>query len=121
MVEFLHTSASSHSNRGLQAQCKFTCNSGSFVIRIERDSACGLTVGQDTALRSSGTHLRRPPIPSCKSEASCSVRSGTEEFYCIQNYKKSNRLSNILTFNMIPIGSHIKCNLIGRKHKCLCL
>ena len=66
-----------------EPECKFTCNSGSFVIRIERDSACGLTAGQDTALRSSGTHLHRPPIPSCKSEASCSVRSGTEEFYCI--------------------------------------
>ena len=67
-----------------EPECKFTCNSGSFVIRIERDSACGLTAGQDTTLReSSGTHLSRHSIPSCKSEASCSVRSGTEEFYCI--------------------------------------
>ncbi len=67
-----------------EPECKFTCNSGSFVIRIERDSACVLTAGQDTTLReSSGTHLHRLPIPSCKSEASCSVRSGTEEFYCI--------------------------------------
>ena len=64
-----------------EPECKFTCNSGSFVIRIERDSACVLTAGQDTALReSSGMHLFRPPISSLKSEAIVGVRSGTEEF-----------------------------------------
>jgi len=50
-------------------------------MSIERDSACGLTCGQDTALReSSGMHLFRPPISSLKSEAIVGVRSGTEEF-----------------------------------------
>ena len=28
-------------------------------------------------------------------------------------YNQPDRLSNILPFNMIPIGSRIKCNLIG--------
>lgn len=106
-----------------EPECKFTCNSGSFVIRIERDSACVLTCGQYTALReSSWTHLSRPPIckPQEQSELQRPFRHKGIPLYMLC-YNQPDRLSNILTFNMIPIGSRIKCNLIGRKRKCLYL